>query len=177
MIPARVGPKATFHRYLTPKWAYLPLSGAGAAARGGRFNRPGLEALYLSAEPETAYAEFRQGAGIVRPATLAAYLVTLARVVDLAPGADLSAWGKPWRDWDCDWKAIHRLDRRTPPSWLCADAAIEAGFEGILFPSVRRPGGRNLVIYPGFADMREVSVHDPEGDLPRNQDSWRAKGA
>ena len=29
---------------------------AGAAIGGGRFNRPGIEALYLSADPETALA-------------------------------------------------------------------------------------------------------------------------
>ncbi len=30
----RIGPKDVFHRYLTPKWAFLPISGAGAAADG-----------------------------------------------------------------------------------------------------------------------------------------------
>ncbi|WP_245470224.1 hypothetical protein [Mesorhizobium sp. M7A.F.Ca.MR.362.00.0.0] len=33
---------------VTPKWAFLPTSGAGAAIDGGRFNRPGVEALYLT---------------------------------------------------------------------------------------------------------------------------------
>ncbi len=41
----RIGPDDIFHRYLTPKWAFLPVSGAGAAVDGGRFNRPGVEAL------------------------------------------------------------------------------------------------------------------------------------
>lgn len=48
----RIGPDAVFHRYLTPKWAFLPISGAGAAIDGGRFNRPGVEALYLSGAPK-----------------------------------------------------------------------------------------------------------------------------
>ena len=34
-----LGPDAIFYRYLTPKWAFVPLSGAGAASEGGRFNR------------------------------------------------------------------------------------------------------------------------------------------
>ncbi|TIO05675.1 MAG: RES domain-containing protein, partial [Mesorhizobium sp.] len=38
---------------LTPKWAFLPTSGAGAAMDGGRFNRPGIEALYLGVHPST----------------------------------------------------------------------------------------------------------------------------
>lgn len=57
----RIGPDAVFHRYLTPKWAFLPISGAGAAIDGGRFNRPGVEALYLSGAPQTALEEYRQG--------------------------------------------------------------------------------------------------------------------
>jgi RES domain-containing protein len=57
----RVGPDEIFHRYLTPKWAFLPTSGAGAAIDGGRFNRPGVEAVYLSRAPQTALEEYRQG--------------------------------------------------------------------------------------------------------------------
>ena len=45
---AGIGPEI-FHRYLTPKWAFLPTSGAGAAIDGGRFKRPGVEALLAAA--------------------------------------------------------------------------------------------------------------------------------
>jgi RES domain-containing protein len=58
----RLGPDEVFYRYLTPKWAFVPTSGAGAALDGGRFNRPGVEALYLSRAPQTALEEYRQGA-------------------------------------------------------------------------------------------------------------------
>jgi RES domain-containing protein len=37
-----------------PKWSFAPVSGAGAARFGGRANRPGVDALYLSLELETA---------------------------------------------------------------------------------------------------------------------------
>jgi len=73
----RVGSDEIFHRYLTPKWAFLPTSGAGAAIDGGRFNRPGVEALYLSRSTQTALDEHKQGPSIVPPATLAAYKVML----------------------------------------------------------------------------------------------------
>ena len=46
-----------FWRMLAPKWAHAPLSGAGAAARGGRCNEPGMPALYMSERFETAVAE------------------------------------------------------------------------------------------------------------------------
>lgn len=52
-----------------PKWAFLPTSGAGAAIDGGRFNRLGVEALYLSLWAQTALEEYQQGASITLPAT------------------------------------------------------------------------------------------------------------
>lgn len=86
MKSVRLGPDEVFHRYLTPKWAFVPTSGAGAAFDGRRFNRPGIEALYLSRSPQTALEEYRQGASITRPATLAANLITLNQVADLSTG-------------------------------------------------------------------------------------------
>ncbi|CCV09472.1 hypothetical protein MESS2_p140016 [Mesorhizobium metallidurans STM 2683] len=60
-----LGPDDIFHRYLAPKWAILPTSGAGAAIDGGRFNRPGIKALYLSHSTQAALEEYKQGASIV----------------------------------------------------------------------------------------------------------------
>lgn len=67
----------------------MPFSGAGAASAGGRFNRSGVEALYFSAEPETALAEYRRGSRLPLPATLAAFALDLADVVDLSAGLEL----------------------------------------------------------------------------------------
>lgn len=64
-----VGPAEVFQRVLTPRWAIAPTSGAGAAKGGGRFNRPGIEALYLSATSQTAEAEYRQDAELMPPGT------------------------------------------------------------------------------------------------------------
>lgn len=99
-----VGPDEIFHRYLTPKWAFLPTSGAGAAVDGGRFNRPGIEALYLSRSAQTALDEYRQGTSITPPATLAAYKITLAEVADLSQGFDPNVWDGSWKGWDCAWR-------------------------------------------------------------------------
>jgi RES domain-containing protein len=105
-----------FHRFLTPKWAHLPTSGAGAATDGGRFNRPGIEALYLSRAPQTALEEYRQGATITPPATIAAYTVRLDPVVDLSEGFDPLVWDSKWAAWDCQGRKIARIDRKTPAS-------------------------------------------------------------
>ena len=39
-----------WYRVIVPAYAKIPYSGMGAARRGGRFNRPGQEALYLSCD-------------------------------------------------------------------------------------------------------------------------------
>ncbi|WP_245266661.1 RES domain-containing protein [Mesorhizobium sp. LNHC252B00] len=108
MKVTRVGPDEIFHRYLTPKWAFLPTSGAGAAIDGGRFNRPGVEALYLSRAPQTALEEYKQGASITPPATLAAYKITLSEVADLSHRFDPNVWDSAWREWDYAWRQIAR---------------------------------------------------------------------
>lgn len=169
----RIGPKDVFHRYLTPKWAFLPTSGAGAAADGGRFNRPGVEALYLSVSAQTALEEYRQGASITPPATLAAYTITLGDVADLSRGYDPVHWDEAWAQWDCPWRKIARIDKKTPPSWKLADEIISAGLRGLLFPSLRHAGGTNLVIFSAnLMAGDEVDVHDPDNRLPRDQSSW-----
>lgn len=172
MILTRFATERIFYRYLTPRWSHLPLSGAGAAANGGRFNRPGVEALYLGTEPETALAELRQDATITPPATLATYKVT-DQIADFSGGFVASAWSADWAEWDTDWKYIARIEGRMPPSWLLADGLITAGLRGLLFPSTRRPGGINLVLFCANLTAAEaVVVHDPHGDLPVDQSSW-----
>jgi RES domain-containing protein len=147
LTPIRVGPGAIFHRFHSPDWAHLPISGAGAAVNGGRFNRPGTEALYLSVEPETALAEYRQGATITPPATLVAYAVDVDSVIDFSGGYVPATWPDEWADADCDWKYIARIERRDPPTWRIGDALIRDAMKGLLFPSYRRPGGTNLVLF------------------------------
>jgi RES domain-containing protein len=44
-----------------PNWSWTPLSGAGAALKGRRFNWPGLETLYLSLSFKTAFREVSAG--------------------------------------------------------------------------------------------------------------------
>jgi RES domain-containing protein len=170
-----VRPAQIFYRYLTPKWAFVPTSGAGAAVDGGRFNRPGVEALYLARSPHTALEEYKQGSSIAPPATLAAYHVDVGDVVDFSAGYDPAVWTADWADWDCDWKYISRIriEKRTPASWMLADAVIAAGHAGILFPSTRHIGGVNLVLYPANQKNGDwVQVHDPDDALPQDQSSW-----
>lgn len=169
----RVGPEEIFHRYLTPKWAFLPTSGAGAAIDGGRFNRPGVEALYLSRSAQTALDEYVQGASITPPATLAAYKITLAEVADISQGYDPDVWEDAWQEWNCAWRQIARIDKKVPPSWKLADMVITSGLRGILFPSLRSDRAaaddrdRGLRFVRLQQDWRERSP-----DWCRRHESW-----
>jgi RES domain-containing protein len=169
----RLGPDEVFHRFRTPKWAFVPLSGVGAAIDGGRFNRPGVEALYLSRTAQTALDEYRQGGSITPPATLAAYKISLEKVADLSGGYDPASWSPAWAEWDCNWRRVARIEMKTPPSWLLADSLIVDGFGALLFPSLRRPGGTNLVVFnANLASDDNLQAYDPDHLLPKDQSSW-----
>ena len=173
MIVTRLDPARVFYRFLTPKWAHLPTSGAGAAQNGGRFNRPGIEALYLSDKVETALAEYGQGSSIVPPGTLVTYMVRADDIVDFSGGFDGAIWPASWAAWNGAWKHTARIERKTPPTWRLADALVREGHRGLLFPSVRLEGGVNLVLFMGnLTADDEVQAIDSERRLPQNQLSW-----
>jgi len=95
MILTELGP-VTAYRMHTPRWATAPTSGAGAAAHGGRANRPGVTALYLALEPETAVREYQQLSPLMPPGTLVSYTVRLEPVVDFRAGYDAARWHDLW---------------------------------------------------------------------------------
>lgn len=75
--------QCTLYRAFTPRWAAEPLSGAGAARSGGRFNRFGQPALYLSLHLDTAAAEYAQAAPFLPPFTLVSYRADLPALADV----------------------------------------------------------------------------------------------
>ncbi|WP_348627899.1 MULTISPECIES: RES family NAD+ phosphorylase [unclassified Mesorhizobium] len=88
-------------------------------------------------------------------------------------GFDPNAWDSAWKEWDCAWRQITRIDRKIPSSWKLADLVITIGLRGILFPSLRHAGGTNLVIFPAnLVEGDHVAVHDPDRRLPHDQSSW-----
>jgi RES domain-containing protein len=161
------------YRMYTPKWAVAPTSGAGAAAHGGRANRPGAATLYLSLDTDTAVKEYQHVSTLLPPGTLVSYRVSAAPVVDFRGGYQPAQWSALWEEFFCDWRKLWFNQHIEPPSGVLADEAIAAGAKGILFPSRLAPGGVNLVLYTellGAADA--IEVHDPASALPKNQDSW-----
>ena len=173
MILTRLGPEAPFYRALSPRWAYQPESGLGAAAVGGRFNRPGVEARYLAETAVGALLEYQQESPLLSPATLATYLVTAERVADFSAGYDPQHWSPLWAEAYCNWKGLAFLDNIEPPSWGIGDLVRAESIAGILYRSTRDATQRCLVLFPEFADQFTAEVYDPDGMLPQNADSWR----
>lgn len=160
------------YRMHLPKWAMAPTSGAGAAEHGGRANRPGVAALYLALDTETAIKEYQQVSTLLPPGTPISDRVTVAPLVDFRKGYQATQRSPLWEELFCDWRELWFNQHIEPPSWVLADEAIAAGAKGILFPS-RLSAGINLVLYTellGQADA--IEAHDPTGALPKNQDSW-----
>ena len=160
------------YRMHTPRWASMPLSGAGAARHGGRANRPGVPALYLSLSTTTAIEEYKQTSRLLPPGTLVAYQVDLQRLVDYR-AYDASTWSVAWGDFLCDWRAFVFNLKVDPPSWLAADEALKDGHTGIVFPSTVAQGDNLVVYHPeALPPGDHLSVHDPNRALPKNQSSW-----
>ncbi|EQD25883.1 hypothetical protein B2A_15899, partial [mine drainage metagenome] len=114
--------------------------GVGAAKAGGRFNnRVGLEALYLSLDPTTAVAEFKQASAHLPPGTLCSYTAILPALVDLRQ-LGVGSWHPIWHDRNIDWRLIRADGRMDPPTWDMADLALDAGAPGSSSRPWRFPG-------------------------------------
>jgi RES domain-containing protein len=163
------------YRAHDPKWAWGPISGDGAAAKGGRFNPVGVPALYLALSIEGLFAEM--GHGFARrfdPLTVCCYDVDVDGVVDLRSDADRASAGVDLGQLACAWLE-DRLQRRKPASWTVAEWLIAGGASGILVPSFANgphPDMANLVLWAWGPDPQtRVTVYDPGRRLPKDQAS------
>lgn len=171
MIEAMIGEHddVAHYRVIVPAYAGTPMSGMGAARRGGRFNRPGQEALYLSADDATALAEYKQDNPWIQPGTICTFFIRQLRVADFSAGFDPGLWPAVWADFAIDWRAGWFDKSIEPPTWYMADDVVAAGLDGILFPSQARPGGTNLVIYRSSErSASQLRVYDPDGALQKS---------
>ncbi|HPM81541.1 MAG TPA: RES family NAD+ phosphorylase [Candidatus Anammoximicrobium sp.] len=155
------------------------LSGRGAARHGGRWNRPGLRAVYASLDVITATYEAYQNfldygfaLSAIRPRVTAGALAKRGTVLDLTDSAIRRKIGFTLTELlDEDWEAIQV---RGEESWTQAigRGSRQAGFEAILVPSARHRGGRNIVIFPdGLAPGSSLALLAPR-DLPPHPSDW-----
>jgi RES domain-containing protein len=168
--------RGTCYRAHDPRWSHLPLSGAGAAIHGGRFNPKGVEALYLSLSVLTAVKEANQGFAFkIIPCVLCSYEIDCEDIADLRSEQARSVHGVTLADMACAWFGDASAGRQ-PPSWNVARQMMATGHAGMLVPSFA-PGAsdedENLVLWSWSAHTpHQVNVHDPSGRLPKNQLSW-----
>jgi RES domain-containing protein len=149
--------KSTAFRSAIPCYATETdlLSGYGSRKFGGRWNTPGLAAIYASLTPETAMAETIAHASYygwpvqsIMPRTFVAISFSLKRVLDLTDG-DIRrrlAFSQK-RIIETDWRADMAAGN-VAFTQLLGQAAVDIGIEGLLVPSAADPSGENIVAFP-----------------------------
>ena len=166
----------TGYRAHDPRWSWTPLSGDGAAAKGGRFNPFGIPALYLALTVEGMFQEMGHGfAHRFEPLTVCSYEVDVDDLVDLRTDVDRAREGIDLAAMSCPW-ALDLSDGRKPASWDLSERLIGTGASGVLVPSFATgatPYMSNLVLWRWGPDLpHRVMVHDPSGRLPHDASSW-----
>lgn len=167
----------TVFRAHNPRLSFAPASGTGAAKHGGRFNRPGMPALYTSDSYQLAITEAQQGLPFkIQPLTIVSYDIDHTTILDLTSTRARRAAEVKLDELASPWEAI--LDRGCePPSWTLADQLISHGVGGIKVPSFAHgaPTEAANIVFWSWSDRRpeRVVVVDDEQRLPRNDSSWR----
>lgn len=158
------------YRALNPIYAREPMSGRGAQLYGGRFNRKGTPALYMSLSIKTALREANQ-AGSLQPTTLVSYDADIDAVFDSrddvslrAEGVDAAALADP--SWRNQMKATGEAQTQAFARRLAA-----AGYHGLLVRSFA-PGATaddlNLVLWTwSEAAPCRLTLIDDENRLSR----------
>lgn len=148
-------------------------TGEGGRLAGGRFNAPELfPMLYNAVELETAVLEAladRRRRGLpdtdALPMVLVGLQANIRRVLDLTDGRVRRTLGISGKRLKAPWRAEQERGREARTQAL-GRLAREMGFQAILYPSVWRPGGLNLAIYPDQVPPDELVVLKPQ-ELPR----------
>ena len=154
-----------------PAWAWDPLSGAGPALKGRRFNWPGLETLYLSLDYTTAVREVTAGfAHRLNPLVLCSYDVECEDIADLRDDAGRALLDVAMADLECAWGDA-LIAGRAPDSWAVVGRLLETGHAGMLVPSFAHGANaadQNLVLWRWGPNLpHRVRVHDPGDRLAR----------
>ena len=163
--------RGVVYRAHNPQWSWTPLSGEGARRYGGRFNRPGVPALYCSLSQLTAIREAQPVGRLMQPLTLCAYEVDAEPVFDATDSGQLRGIGVDDADVACaSWEA-DMLDGAVPVSQRLADRLVAEGYVGMRVRSFAvgaSPADLNLVMWRwGTAYPIRVSLVDEEGRLAR----------
>ena len=148
-------------------------SGDGAAKSGGRWNRPGISAIYASLDPITTthkayqnYNTFGFPMTKIEPRVMAGAKANFDKVLDLTDAKVQTKIGFTSKELvEEDWETIQASGEE---SWTQAigRGCLSAGFGAILVPSARNAKGKNIVIFTANMTGGGISILAPE-KLPK----------
>ena len=159
------------YRAHDPRWSWPPVSGEGARLHGGRFNRIGVPAFYVSLSPVTALREASPLGQPLQPMLLCAYEVDAEPVFDAIDTFQLREHAVTDDDLDCPTWEQDMYRGVVPSSHALADRMIAAGYVGMRVPSFA-PGATandvNLVFWR-WSDRRpsRITLIDDERRVAR----------
>ena len=155
------------------------IAGDGASYYGGRWNPPGVKAIYASLDPETAVKEAYQEfvdygftAQQIRPRVFAGVRLNVKRLLDLTDAGIRRRLGFRLDELTGeDWRGIQSGGEQ---SWtqVIGRGALLAGFEGLLVPSARNRHGMNVVIFPDNLASTSTANLMAKDDLPPHPSDW-----
>ena len=158
------------YRAHNPQWSWTPLSGEGARRHGGRFNRRGVPALYMSLTPLTAIREAEPLGRPMQPLTLCSYEVDAEPVFDALDEEQRRAQDVNDTDLACLAWEEEMLAGMVPASQALADRLIAAGYVGMRVQSFAAgisAGDLNLVMWKWNSNRpARVVLIDDESRLP-----------
>lgn len=144
--------------------------GEGARRNGGRFTpRGSFATVYLSVDERTAAAEL-QGireyyslpASTFEPRVLAAVSVSVGLMLDLTHPGTLNRLGITIAHLHMDWRYVSDKGRDCEVQTFGL-LVRRVGYEGMLVPSLYRPEGFNLVLFPdNFRDGSHAVMISPD---------------
>lgn len=161
------------YRAHNPQWAWEPVSGEGARRRGGRFNRKGVDALYLSLSPLTALKEVQPPKRPLQPIVLCAYAVDAAPVLDCVDERKRKEAGIAEQELTCPNWEMEMYSGLVSASQTLADRLLAMGFAGMRvrsFAAAAGPDDLNLVLWKWSARLPEkVILIDDENRLVQSR--------
>lgn len=159
----------TFFRFQTVDFSEAKdlLSGKGARRWGGRWNQPGIAAVYGSTTDTTPLEECKANDryyGVItkRPRLVVAVDAQLTRMLDLTDSAIRRAFGITLQELAAeDWRKLQRLGRESLSQAL-GRAAAASGASGVLARSAAVRAGVNVVVFPRAERDDRMSVVEEE---------------
>jgi RES domain-containing protein len=158
LLPFAISWSGVGYRSCSPKYANATdiLTGVGSQKAGGRYNPLGsFPAVYLSIEPETAFAEsfahiryYGFELQVALPRTFVAVQLKLQRLLDLTNNVMLKRLKLSRRMLLLhDWRKAQDSGQEAVTQTL-GKLAHDIGFEGMVVPSSAAKDGKNIIYFP-----------------------------